>query len=151
MNKNFFNKKYTILSPERVDAGISDIFVNFHGTKEELYVTVKPYEYAHDEVFNGHFYVKDYDLFIEYFLEYNLERLSKIFIPHKNAYFHKVNHDGIHSLCTVDSSVGLLSGYALSFFLNSDRTKLNEYVNLARHRIIIDHFSNVKKMIPTLL
>jgi len=151
MNSNFFNSKYTLLTTTPVDVGFSNMLVNFFGTKEELYFKVKTYEYENDEVFNGHFYAKDFDLFIQYFMEYSLDKLDSTFVPHKHSYFHKVNHDGIHTRCTLDSSVSLLSGYALSFFLNSGRTKLNEYVNLARHRVVMDEFNTITKLLPRLL
>lgn len=146
MNSTYYNGKYSFLTLEPLKVDIPSLFVPFVGTKEELYLKVKTYEFENDEVFNGHFFIKDYDLFLEYFMAFELDKLKNDFIPTNYSYFYKVFHDGVDSKCTVDSSLGILSGYALSFFLNSDRTKVNEYVNLARHRIVINPINDINDL-----
>lgn len=151
MNTNFYNNRFTYITPDPIGYDIPLAFDKYHGRAASIVNTIKTYELNNDQFYSGHLFVsskaKLWELFSE---DFTFDDLLNIKLTRNNIVVKKVHHTGVDSECTIDSNVILCSSWVLPIIGYANRTSTSLYGNLMRHRIRIFDFERLDKIYTAL-
>lgn len=138
MIPEFYNKKFTVITKEKISLDLPDYIVNFYGSYDKCYYDIKDYEISNDTFFNGHIIFNVLEKYQD-----GIEKVIESIIGHnilspKNIYVTGIHHHGVDSKCYLTDSVCYCSSWVLPFVLNTSRTENNLYGEMQVHRITMN-------------
>lgn len=131
MNNLFYNNKFTLILPEKVDIKLPSNFKLFFGNIENVSLDVKQYEIDNDQFFNGHLIVNNLDLI----LKIDFSVVKSLNINDKILYTTSFIDSHISSDCKVNDDILFCNSFVFWIISNYKRTKNNLYGDCFSHRI----------------
>lgn len=128
-----FNGVFTVITKNKLDFELPSKFINVYGSNEEVSFAIQNYQIQNDEAYSGHFIIDNLE---KKNIKY-LERYSNFPLDRDLVYTTEVLHDGVDSVCYINSKFIFTSIWALPFILENYRTGNSLYGDIVAHRFRI--------------
>ena len=141
-NETFFNNKYSVICKKDYNIEGFDFYTE---DLQKVYFDIRKKELKEDRLYRGHIIFNDLDIKINKILLDNLVK-DNILTP-KNFFAYDILHDGVDSVCNIDTKVVFCSSWVLPFYAFNFRTNNTLYGDIFARRLEMYKLQPLKDLI----